>query len=306
MSQSTDVSKKVQSKTTRKSFNRAKRRTRFHLSNEIRRLFQLEDRLPMDKVSFDVSPLISDRIAWPSFQLQSIEMEQSMNIEILDQMRFVGQFDRKFLICQRSTLDQTQLILFDQHALSERILLEQLQNYFESHSSRSNSFHFSTPIIVQRNPRFLYNFDQIDLLQRIGFSFFSISNEKLFLRAVPSWLISVSQRRSSNLSSIISQTIEEIFRQSTSSMNFNLNWIIYQTLKSLACHNAIKFNDLLSARECRSLLNDLKSCRMPFICAHGRTSAALLWQYQRSNESYRVNWKELKDLASIHKWMKES
>jgi len=81
---------------------------------------------------------------------------------------------------------------------------------------------------------------------------------------------------------------------------------MYETLKSLACHNAIKFNDILSTTECHHLLNELKSCSMPFICAHGRTSAAILWEYDIPSEEYQVDMTELEQLASIHKWLKES
>jgi DNA mismatch repair protein MLH3 len=81
---------------------------------------------------------------------------------------------------------------------------------------------------------------------------------------------------------------------------------MYETLKSLACHNAIKFNDILSMTECHHLLNELKSCSMPFICAHGRTSAAILWEYDIPSEEYQVDMTELQQLASIHKWLKES
>lgn len=37
-----------------------------------------------------------------------------------------------------------------------------------------------------------------------------------------------------------------------------------------ACRSAIKFGDRLSIDECQILIQDLKKCKLPFQCAHGR------------------------------------
>jgi len=234
-----------------------------------------------------------------------------MNMNILHQSHFLGQFDRKFLISKRlihsSDTNQIQLILFDQHAISERILLEHLQTHFRKETIHSIPFQLSEPAIIPRNPRFLYTPEQISLLERTGFSFSSISTHHLLVRTVPGWLLSLGQRQSSTslLDNIISDTIDNILLATNNPSN-NIDLIMYETLKSLACHNAIKFNDILSTTECHHLLNELKSCSMPFICAHGRTSAAVLWEYDIPSEEYQVDMTELEQLASIHKWLKES
>ena len=103
---------------------------------------------------------------------------------------------------------------------------------------------------------------------------------------------------------MIVQTIDDILIQATPHSSTDL--ILYETLKSLACHNAVKFNDPLSTTESQHLIDEPKLCTMPFICAHGRTSAALLWEYDRAPDTYQVNLPELEELASIHKWLKDS
>ncbi|KAL1302158.1 hypothetical protein AAFC00_002589 [Neodothiora populina] len=47
---------------------------------------------------------------------------------------------------------------------------------------------------------------------------------------------------------------------------------LIQMLKSRACRSAIMFNDPLSMMECRELVRKLSGCAFPFICAHGRVS----------------------------------
>ncbi|ORX60132.1 hypothetical protein BCR36DRAFT_408495 [Piromyces finnis] len=45
---------------------------------------------------------------------------------------------------------------------------------------------------------------------------------------------------------------------------------IYSILCSLACHKAIKFDDPLTLKECRAIVEQMPSLRFPFQCAHGR------------------------------------
>ncbi len=286
------------------------------LSTNIRRSFQVNKEEQQQSLNNISIPIIVNtlppRIYPPTFNLRQVTSKQSMNINILHETVFLGQFDRKFLISKRvihsSNINQIQLILFDQHAISERILLEHLQTHFQKENIRTIPFQLPEPAAVARNPRFLYTSEQISLLEHTGFIFSSITTHHLLVRAVPGWLLSLGQRQSSTslLDNIISDTIDNILLKTTDHSKTNLELIIYETLKSLACHNAIKFNDILSTNECHHLLNELKSCSMPFICAHGRTSAAILWEYDNTPENYQVDMVELEQLASIHKWLKES
>lgn len=285
------------------------------ISKNIRNSFQInpEKRSESSNIFHQivVNNIVRPRLYPPTFNLQTLALKEPMNMNILHEIKFLGQFDRKFLICKHfirsSNINKIQLILFDQHAISERILLERLQNYFKKAEIRTISFQLSQPVTIARNPRFLYTIEQISLLEHTGFVFSSISMHNLLIRSVPSWLLSFKQRKSSTyvLDDIIQDTINNILLQNINSPN-NIELIIYETLKSLACHNAIKFNDILSNEECQHLLHELKFCSMPFICAHGRTSAAILWEYDLIDTNYEINMNELKQLASIHKWFKSS
>ncbi|CAF3654680.1 unnamed protein product [Rotaria socialis] len=284
------------------------------LSANIRKSFQVNEKKELQSSNISDSIMINTlppRIYSPAFHIWSTTSKQSIDINLLHEISFLGQYDRKFLVCKRlsHSLDtnRTQLILFDQHAVSERILLERLQTHFKQENIRTFPFHLSEPVVITRNPRFLYTFEQISLLERTGFIFSSISTNNLLVRAVPSWLLSLGQRQSSTciLDDIIQDTIDNILLQTNNYLN-NIEFIIYETLKPLACHNSIKFNDILSKNECQHLLNELKLCSMPFICAHGRTSAAILCEYGTMSDDYQVDMTELKQLASIHKWLKAS
>ncbi|KAJ3181338.1 DNA mismatch repair protein [Gaertneriomyces sp. JEL0708] len=74
---------------------------------------------------------------------------------------------------------------------------------------------------------------------------------------------------------------------------------ILEILKSKACRTAIMFGDMLSKEECEQLISNLKSCKFPFQCAHGRPSMVPLFDLHsvRNSRSYlseadrsRMNW----------------
>ena len=293
-------------------------RPSFRLSSNIRRAFQVnkDEKSDTPQILSSIPPTVvtalPTRTYPPTVALRQVTGERSMNMDILHELSFLGQFDRKFLISTRilrtTDVDQIQLILFDQHAISERILLEHLQAHFRREVARSTPLPLSEPVLVPRNPRFTYSADQVSLLERIGFVFSSISTHHLLIRAVPGWLPTLGQRlhrpsATSLIEEMIGQTIDDILVRTTP---HTTDLILYETLKSLACHNAVKFNDPLSSTESQHLIDELKLCAMPFICAHGRTSAALLWEYDRVPDTYQVNMTELEELASIHKWLKDS
>ncbi|XP_038677585.1 DNA mismatch repair protein Mlh3-like [Scyliorhinus canicula] len=60
--------------------------------------------------------------------------------------------------------------------------------------------------------------------------------------------------------------------QSTGGFQGMLSRTVLKVLSSQACHGAVKFGDGLSLEECRSLIESLASCDLPFQCAHGRPS----------------------------------
>ncbi|KAG7260734.1 hypothetical protein CRUP_026891 [Coryphaenoides rupestris] len=82
--------------------------------------------------------------------------------------------------------------------------------------------------------------------------------------------------------SVIKPVVEEYLREqieifcSTGSVRGTLPLTVLKVLASLACHGAIKFNDVLSRDECHSLVGSLSACQLPFQCAHGRPSIAPL------------------------------
>ncbi|KAJ2634496.1 DNA mismatch repair protein [Coemansia sp. RSA 1286] len=50
--------------------------------------------------------------------------------------------------------------------------------------------------------------------------------------------------------------------------------IVLETLKSISCRGAVKFNEQLSHEQCRDMVARLAKCTFPAFCAHGRRAIA--------------------------------
>lgn len=48
------------------------------------------------------------------------------------------------------------------------------------------------------------------------------------------------------------------------------------TIKSQACHGAIRFGDPLNLDQCHELIEKLLKCKVPFRCAHSRRGVSIL------------------------------
>ena len=57
--------------------------------------------------------------------------------------------------------------------------------------------------------------------------------------------------------------------------NYIINMFLY-FIKSRACKDAIKFNDILSSKILRDIVSGLTKCENPFLCAHGRHNFFLI------------------------------
>jgi DNA mismatch repair ATPase MutL len=173
----------------------------------------------------------------------------------------VGQCDFKFIVAAYKSI----LIIIDQHAAHERIRLERLINQCKSASNLEPlEFHF--PVVENENLKSI-----------------KVRHPNLEIKCSGN-LIRVLARLPVKMDS--KQCIKLIKNfdgyQHPSYVHDNLPTPIMEFLKEKACKGAIKFGDALSRAECQSLLSQLSTCKLPFQCAHGRTSIAPIFQFQKS------------------------
>ena len=198
------------------------------------------------------------------FELNEADVnEQSEPLEISQQkipsFDYIGIFSGTYLLFQ----NKDGLFLVDQHAAQERIRYE---HYFEK---------LGSPSTHQRQLLMPYELDlthsDLDILEQYQSVFksfqFEIENQKII--GLPTWLREKE----------IDLAIEEIITQLEDQGRVDLKLLRDHLAKDISCKGSIKANQYISKQEVDQLIKDLRTCKNPYTCPHGRPTIIKLSHY---------------------------
>jgi DNA mismatch repair protein MutL len=170
-------------------------------------------------------------------------------------MRYVGQYANTYLIFE----GDGGLVLLDQHAAHERIILEKLK---KESGDKVISQSLLMPEIINLTPGQITLFSEyINFLQEIGLEIEIFGRDAIAVKTVPATLSQVK------ISEMISDIADQLGDQNqTPSLQEKREKI----LASLACRAAIKANRVLSYEEVSALCRDLEATPFNLTCPHGR------------------------------------
>lgn len=206
----------------------------------------------------------------------------------LETFQVIRQVDRKFILVDAETQRGRLVLCIDQHAADERIRLETLEKEIfggDGSLRRVETEDHEPPLVVRVNfieqQVLCY---QEDLIKSWGFEFEVIASKtepffNLRGNSVIDEMVRVLLYKTPKVERRVANTDD--FREflqllSSASETYRHSRIrppvITRLLHSRACRSAIMFGDHLSLGQCRDLIEDLKTCQLPFQCAHGRPS----------------------------------
>ncbi len=197
----------------------------------------------------------------PSVTVQTIDLEQS----IFDKLRYIGQYRKTYLLFDGGD----DLYLIDQHAAMERWMYEKIKLSFEAPSNKSIELliPISLEFGVAEIP--LIN-EKTEELKRLGIIYEPFGRTTIVVREIPLWI--PKNLEIEFISDIINHLINN---QSVSKA------VMYESLaKQLSCKKSIKANSSSLDIEVNELLQNLKSCKMPYTCPHGRPTLVKISTYE--------------------------
>ena len=172
-------------------------------------------------------------------------------------LRVVGVVGRLYVVLE----SDRGLVLLDQHAAHERILYEQMVRRLEE-ESQAPSQRLLLPETVEvsaRDAQFLR--DQLPILTRLGVGLTEFGERTFLLDGLPPFVRASAPRK------FVLELIDELKATGDHVSSVRLG---EETIVKTVCRHAVKANDPLAGPELENLVEDLRSCQMPYTCPHGR------------------------------------
>ena len=172
-------------------------------------------------------------------------------------LRVLGVINRLYVVLE----SDRGMVLMDQHAAHERILFEQMLDRLEK-TTDAPSQRLLLPETLElsaRDTEFLKA--HTDTLRRLGVELGEFGERTFLLEALPPMVKAADPRQ------FTLDLIDQLKAAGASVNNLRLG---EDVVAKTVCRHAVKANDPLAPAELESLVNDLRQCRMPYTCPHGR------------------------------------
>jgi DNA mismatch repair ATPase MutL len=181
------------------------------------------------------------------------------------------QVECKFIIA----VGNDQVLALDQHAVHERILLEQLHIKLNSELPVQHYVRAGAHQVCSLDRRSLDCINESsDLLARWGFQHFSLvhtEEDRTGLTLLKFHKLPLIENEALTVNDFL-EFVEHAQQHASLPLTLQAPPAVQRILASKSCRTAVKFGDSLSTEECRALLRAVVRCAHPFQCAHGRPS----------------------------------
>lgn len=170
----------------------------------------------------------------------------------------VGLLLGTYIVCE----NEHGIYLIDQHAAKERINYE-MMSYVLSHPN-GNTISPIVPIVIELPMNeYLVLKENIDILDKLNITIEEFGTSSFRVVSHPTWFISGKEEE------IVRQIIDLIL---VKEKNFSLEKFNDNLAKMVSCKMSIKANTYIDKPSMESLINDLRKCKNPYNCPHGRPS----------------------------------
>jgi DNA mismatch repair protein MutL len=152
------------------------------------------------------------------------------------------------------------LIIVDMHAAHERVVYEKLKSAFDNHTLSMQPL--LIPVTFQGDGLDVATAEENkEILSELGFEIAILSPTTLAVRAVPAML------KDADVAKLARDLLSEL-------REFDASQILTsrrnELLSSMACHNTVRANRILSVSEMNALLREMEATERYEQCNHGR------------------------------------
>ena len=168
----------------------------------------------------------------------------------------VGIVHGTYIICQ----NEDGMFMIDQHAAKERINYEfYLKKLGEV---TNNKISMLIPLTLEfSNNEFIILKERLEFIRNLNFEIEEFGLNSVIIKSHPTWI------KEGYENDQIRKVLEVVMDKNT---DFSVEKFNEKIATMLSCKMAIKANDYISDDECDRLIEDLRKCKNPYNCPHGR------------------------------------
>lgn len=180
------------------------------------------------------------------------------NIEPLPELYPVGLVHGTYIVCQ----NELGMYLIDEHAAKERINYETFLEKLGKPTQDKISLLF--PITIELSARdYIILKENMNILEENNIEAEEFGINSIIIKAHPTWIPRGFEEK------VLNNLIEQVINKQK---DFKIEKFNEESIKMLSCKMAIKANTDMSREEMENIINDLRKCKNPYNCCHGRPS----------------------------------
>jgi len=211
------------------------------------------------KLDFDI-PLVKEEteeyVVNEELTNEEVTVETLEVTEVMPVMYPVGLVHGTYIICQ----NENGMYIIDQHAAKERINYEIIKEKLNNPKVECMPMIF--PLTIEyTNSEYVILKENFEFLRSLNFDIEEFGINSIIVKSHPVWLPIGNEDNS--IKKIIELVIEK-------EKNFNLDKFNDNVAATMACKMSIKANTAITKEEMENLISDLRKCKNPFNCPHGR------------------------------------
>lgn len=213
--------------------------------------------------SFEQYQVTEPQPIWqmPEQQPEEPVKESDHGPSFFDHLHVLAQLHDSYILCS----NPEGLVIIDQHAAQERYHYEQLLDTLKEPVTQQQAL--MLPIQIHVSSDLMGQIQTInDKVSFFGLHFEEFGTDRFLLREVPLWFQNVD-------ADAFLQDMMDYFRQH---QDVDMAALRKKMLATMACHSSIRFNRPLNMQEMKQVIEDLKKCRQPYHCPHGRPTVITL------------------------------
>ena len=214
----------------------------------------VEDNIVKEEIPYEVSsePEVEDEIILTDDE------------ETMPEMYPVGLVHGTYIICQ----NEKGMYIIDQHAAKERCNYEKFKKEMGKPNVASTALLF--PIIIElSNNDFIILKENMQILRDLKFEIEEFGINSVIVKQHPAWLTGDTEY-------VIRKIIEIVI---ATRKDFDIEKFNEKVATMMSCKKAIKANTNITMEEMEALVSDLRKCKNPYNCPHGRPTTIFYSNY---------------------------